>query len=158
MIIRKLRLELGLSQEQLAGMSGVSVRTIQRVERGAGATAETLKCLAAALDVDFSDLRKEQQMTTELSPKLAGLSDAERDAMEYVRDIKAFYVHAIQYVVVIAGLLALNLWVNPDFLWVIFPAIGGGIGLALHGMSVFEVVNLFGSDWERRQIARRLRR
>ena len=157
MIVRKLRLEMGLSQEQLAEMSGVSPRTIQRVERGAGATAETLKCLAAALNVDFSELRKEHQMTTETSPKLAGLSDAERDAMEYVRDIKAFYVHAIQYAVIMLGLLALNLWTSPDFLWVVFPALGWGIGVAVHGLSVFEVVNILSPKWERRQIAKRLK-
>lgn len=158
MIVRKLRHERGLSQEQLSEMSGVSLRTIQRVERGAVATAETLKCIAAALEVDFSDLRKEHQMTIESPTGTAGLSATEREAMEYVRDIKSFYVHAIQYVVIMLGLLVLNLWVSPGFLWVVFPAIGWGIGVLAHGLSVFEVVNFFGADWEKRQIARRLRR
>lgn len=158
MIVRKLRLEMGLSQEQLAAMSGVSVRTIQRIERGAGASAETLKCLAAALNTGFSELRKEQPMATETSPNASTFTDAERDAMEYVRDIKAFYVHAIQYAVVKLGLLALNLWTGPEFLWVIFPALGWGIGLMAHGLSVFEIVNFFGHGWEKRQIAKRLER
>ena len=34
MIVRKLRLQRGWSQEQLAEMSGLSTRTIQRIERG----------------------------------------------------------------------------------------------------------------------------
>ena len=46
MIIRKLRLKRGWSQEQLAGMSGLSVRTIQRIERGQGPGLESLKSLA----------------------------------------------------------------------------------------------------------------
>ena len=57
-----------------------------------------------------------------------------------------------------AGLTLLNLWTSPGFLWVIYPAIGWGIGLIVHGLSVFEVLDPFGRDWERRQIARRLRR
>jgi hypothetical protein len=56
------------------------------------------------------------------------------------------------------GLTLLNLWTSPGFLWVIYPAIGWGIGLIVHGLSVFEVFDLFGRDWEKRQIARRLRR
>ena len=34
MLIQKLRLQRGWSQEQLAVLSGLSVRTIQRLERG----------------------------------------------------------------------------------------------------------------------------
>lgn len=34
MIIRKLRLQRGWSQEQLAELTGLSTRTIQRIERG----------------------------------------------------------------------------------------------------------------------------
>ena len=37
MIVRKLRIQRGWSQEQLAELTGLSVRTIQRVERGQSA-------------------------------------------------------------------------------------------------------------------------
>lgn len=43
----------GLTQELLATMAGVSVRSIRRAEGGQGVSAETLRCLAAALDVPF---------------------------------------------------------------------------------------------------------
>lgn len=155
MIIRKLRLDRGYSQEQLSMMSDVSVRTIQRIERGAQASPETLKSLAAALDVDFGELRKEQPMPASTLPEL---TQDERDAMEYVRDIRGFYTHLIQYGVVMVLLIGINLWTSPGFFWAIFPAIGWGIGVAVHGLSVFEVINLFGGDWEKRQIAKRLRR
>ncbi len=156
MIVRKLRLDRGLSQEQLSLMSGVSVRTIQRIERGARATPETLKCLAAVLDVDFSELRKDQQMIAN-TPR-PGLTDEEREALEYVRDIKGFYTHALQFAVTIVILAGLNLWFTPGFLWVGFVAVGWGIGLIAHGLWVFEVFNWFGADWEKRQVAKRLRR
>jgi transcriptional regulator with XRE-family HTH domain len=158
MIIRKLRLDRGYSQEDLAAMSDVSVRTIQRIERGGAANPETLKSLAAALDVDFGDLRKEQPMPASPTPHLPELSRDEREAMEYVRDIQSFYIHLGQYCAVMVLLVGINLWTSPGFFWAVFPAIGWGIGVAVHGLSVFEVINLFGRDWEKRQIEKRMRR
>ena len=158
MIIRKLRLEQGYSQEQLADMAGISVRTLQRIERGASASPETLKCLAAVLDVDQRDLRKDAIMPASDQTTLPELAAEEREAMEYVRDIQGFYSHLAQYVVVMVLLIGINLWTSPGFFWAIFPAIGWGLGVAVHGLSVFEVINLFGRDWEKRQIAKRLGR
>ena len=158
MIVRKLRIEQGLSQEQLASMAGVSVRTLQRIERGANASSETLKCLAAVLETDFSALRNGQDMTSATDASLPDLPDDEQKAMEYVRDIRSFYTHAIQYAVVIAGLAVVNLFTSPQYLWFLWAAFGWGVGLAVHGLSVFEVVNLFGDGWEKRQVAKRLAR
>ncbi len=158
MIVRKLRIERGLSQEQLASMAGISVRTLQRIERGANASAETLKCLAAALDTDFPALRNGQDMTTAPNIPLPNLSEQDQEAMEYVRDIRSFYIHALQYAVVIAGLALVNLFTSPDYLWFLWAAFGWGVGLAFHGLSVFEIVKPFGDRWEKRQIAKRLGR
>ena len=156
MIVRKLRIERGFSQEQLASMAGISVRTLQRIERGANASPETLKCLAAVLETDFSALRNGRDMTRATDISLPDLSEREQKAMEYVRDIRGFYIHAIQYAVVIAGLAAVNLFTGPQYLWFLWAAFGWGVGLAVHGLSVFEVVNLFGDGWEKRQVAKRL--
>ena len=46
MILKELRMSRQLSQEQLALMSGLNVRTIQRIESGHNASMESLKCLA----------------------------------------------------------------------------------------------------------------
>ena len=59
MILKQLRISRHLSQEQLAQMSGLNVRTIQRVESGHNASLETLKCLASALEVDIETLNQE---------------------------------------------------------------------------------------------------
>ncbi len=187
MIVRKLRLQRGWSQEQLAQMSGLNIRTIQRIERGQGGGLESWKSLAAVFEVPVADLQgepsagqptatsatepqpaaKETAMnfgprysaSSQLdSPINAHLSDDERRAVEYVRDIKGFYTHAITYVLVIAGLFLLNLLSNPGKWWAAYPAFGWGIGLAIHGMTVFESFNLFGPEWEKRQIEKRLGR
>jgi transcriptional regulator with XRE-family HTH domain len=60
MILKQLRISRHLSQEQLAQMSGLNVRTIQRIESGHKASVESLKCLAAVLEVDISTLNQEK--------------------------------------------------------------------------------------------------
>lgn len=60
MILKQLRLSRHLSQEQLADMSGLNVRTIQRIESGKNASVESLKCLASALNVDIATLNQEK--------------------------------------------------------------------------------------------------
>ncbi len=67
MILKELRISQLLSQEQLAQMSGLNVRTIQRIESGKKASVESLNCLAAALDVEVSTLNQEKFMTDKKS-------------------------------------------------------------------------------------------
>ncbi len=62
MILKQLRLSRFLSQEQLAQMSGLSVRTIQRIESGRSPSLESLKCLASVLEVNVSTLNQEKFM------------------------------------------------------------------------------------------------
>lgn len=62
MILKQLRISRHLSQEHLAQMAGLNVRTIQRIESGHNASLESLKCLASALEVDVSTLNQEQFM------------------------------------------------------------------------------------------------
>jgi transcriptional regulator with XRE-family HTH domain len=56
MILKKLRADKNWSQEQVATLSGLSTRTIQRVESGQSASLETLKSLASVFEVDISKL------------------------------------------------------------------------------------------------------
>ena len=59
MIVKRLRQKSNWSQEQLAIMSGLSIRTIQRVESGQSASLETLKSLASVFETDVSKLTEE---------------------------------------------------------------------------------------------------
>ena len=68
-----------------------------------------------------------------------------------VHRLREFYVHVAVYVVVIGGLAIFNWIVSPTFWWVAFPAIGWGIGLAAHAISVFFEDGLFGPEWEERK-------
>jgi transcriptional regulator with XRE-family HTH domain len=55
----KLREKANLTQEELAEKSGISVRTIQRIESGTAPKGYTLKALAKALGVSESELLTE---------------------------------------------------------------------------------------------------
>lgn len=50
--LRQLREQRAWSQEQLAEVAGLSVRTVQRIESGSAASPETRMALAAALEVE----------------------------------------------------------------------------------------------------------
>jgi transcriptional regulator with XRE-family HTH domain len=151
MIVRKLRLQKGWSQDQLAQLSGLSLRTIQRIERGQKAGLESLKSLAAVFEVQVIDLEQEGVMATE-----RGCLENERRVIEYVRDLKGFYSHLITYILVIGGLLSFNFITSPEYIWAKWAAFGWGIGIVSHGLSVFEIFNFFVPNWEKKQIEKRL--
>ena len=79
MLIQKLRLQRGWSQQQLADLSGLSVRTIQRLEKGLDASTESLKSLAAVFEIDFSQLQRTDMNTANdtLAPTSPGISHEE---------------------------------------------------------------------------------
>ena len=153
MLIRKMRIDRGWSQETLAEISGLSVRTIQRIERGGNASLESLGALASAFNVDVSTLATETSMY-----KQNDLAEHEREALEYVRDIKGFYSHLAVYVISIAIMATANLIFTPDRLWFVWSALGWGLGVASHGLVVFEVLSFFTANWEKQQIKKRLER
>ena len=54
--LKKIREKQNLTQEELADKSGLSVRTIQRIEAGTEPKGYTLKTLASSLEVSETDL------------------------------------------------------------------------------------------------------
>jgi transcriptional regulator with XRE-family HTH domain len=155
MSIQKLRLQHDWSQQQLAEASGLSVRTIQRLEAGNPASVESLKCLAAVFEVDTSTLYPEHTMTTTTDT----LNDTrEKEAFAYVRNLRGFYLHLLRYIVIVLGLLAVNLTVAPHRMWVYWVMGGWGLGLLLHAVRVFKPLSFLGPQWERRQVEKRLGR
>ena len=153
MNVQKLRLQRGWSQQQLAELSGLSARTIQRIENGQPASAESLKSLASVFEIDFSSLTSEQDMSASTPSK-----QDEQLALAKVRKIKGFYIHLTQYVVVISLLAAINLITHPSKLWFFWPALGWGIGIIAHAAATFEFIPFFGAEWERKKVEKILGR
>lgn len=153
MLVRKLRLQRGWSQELLAEFSGLSIRTIQRIERGNKPGLESLKSLAAVFEIDISQLQMESNMDNETL-----MTENEKMVIDQVRSIKGFYSHLMTYLLVITLLFIINFMTNTSYIWAFWPALGWGIGIINHGLNAFEVFNLFGAKWEKRQIEKRLGR
>ena len=159
MLIQKLRLQRGWSQEQLAELSGLSVRTIQRIERGHAASVESLKSSGAVFEIDFSAL-KEPNMNEAAASQ--GVSADEALALAHVRKLKGFYLHLALYCVVVTFLAIVNLLTVRQYyyssFWVIWVALGWGIGILFHGLRVFDKIPFLNGEWERRQVEKRLGR
>ncbi len=73
-------------------------------------------------------------------------------AKKRVEDIKGFYGNLLSYIIVIPFLIFINLYTSSHYHWFWFPLFGWGVGLTIHGFSVFGYNAIFGSDWEERKI------
>lgn len=82
----------------------------------------------------------------------------EEAAFRHVRKIRGFYGHVAKYVIVIGALAVFNLIKSPDRMWVIWPALGWGLGLMFHGMRVYGTMPFMNADWEKRQVEKYLGR
>ena len=130
MFVRKSRLEKGWSQEHLAQLSGLSVRTIQRIENGQKVGLESGKCLAAVFETDVANLMQEQVMSSRPT-------DAADPAVnEYDSNRKAFLLNAAAFAVVMPALYLVNREFSPEELWVKWVALFWGLSFVLHGATM----------------------
>lgn len=94
MSIQQRRLKKGWSQEDLARHSGLSTRTIQRIENGQNAGSETLKSLAAVFETSAAVLIQEQKNTEQCDDSkntkyTSSLSQLENNAIKELKGIFA---------------------------------------------------------------------
>lgn len=164
MIVRKLRLQKGWSQDQLAELAGVSTRTIQRIERGYSPGLETSKALASVFEVGISTFTPEESTmnTDNQSKPVLKLELEEKEVLEYVKGVKEFYNHLVIFAVMTPALLVLAFIgrFGDKAPLILLAALGWGLGVVLHGLIAFEKINLgvFGPKWERKLVEKRLGR
>ena len=158
MIVRKLRLQKGWSQEQLAELTGLSVRTIQRLERGQAPSLESARALASVFEVDIStfDLSNSDNGDNNMNDiEKAQISEDEESALAYVKQLKEFYSHLLIYVVFGIAILWRRGIDDPVIIW---GLLGWTVGVIIHALVAYEKINLVGVDWERRMVEKRLGR
>ena len=81
--------------------------------------------------------------------------DALRRRAERQADVKlGFRTHLFVYVLVNAGLVAINLVTSPGYFWAIWPIVGWGLGLVGHGVAVYH----FAGDTRERAVQAELQR
>jgi transcriptional regulator with XRE-family HTH domain len=151
MIVRKLRLRRGWSQDQLAEFTGVTVRTIQRIERGGKPSLETAKALAAVFEVDFSTFTSEENDMTEREE----VKRDEIEAMEYAKGVKDFLSGVVVYFILAIFFFA-SWGFDTPLLYIVFG--GVGLGLAIQGLMAYEVIRLPFQNLERRLAEKKLGR
>ncbi|WP_263832137.1 helix-turn-helix domain-containing protein [Sulfurospirillum oryzae] len=114
MIIKNLRLENGWSQEQLADITGLSTRTIQRIEKDDEVSLESLKLLANAFKIDIKNL---QELLNNKGKPMPIREKIEKNT------------GVITFIGVNLLLFIINILTNPHHLWFIYPLFGWGITL-----------------------------
>ncbi len=72
-------------------------------------------------------------------------------AKDRVEAIKGFYGNLTAYCIVIPFLVWLN-FRSTSFPWAIFPALGWGFGLLMHGIEAYGYNPLWGKSWEEKKI------
>lgn len=154
MQVKNLRIQHNWSQEQLAYMSGLSVRTIQRIEKGENVGLETLKSLAAVFEVNVNKLKEGCSMTPEVT-----LSEVKSHSDESIQQQKA----ALEKANSIKSLYLIIFCVSVIFILFIVPNYNGGenfgaivvVGIsfvALVGFYAYSIFNPFGEEWEQNKV------
>jgi len=148
---RSRRLARAWSQEQLAELSGLSVRTVQRIENGDQPSLETLSALAAVFEVSVADLSgSDAHGDNALDQRIV-------EAKSNLAEEGRFYRSVITAVIVCALLLVLNHFTAPASVWSLWVS---GIWFALlviRGMRTFVFRGLI-SRWQQKRLRQMLRR
>ncbi len=122
--LKQLREQRAWSQEHLAALTGLSVRTIQRLETTGAAAHESRLALAAVFGLDPADL----------SPPSAEIDTSPPSAPTPVAAIPNRSPRSRRVVPLLAvsgGLLAFDLWHHHAITWSKWPLLGIAIALAL---------------------------
>jgi len=178
-MLKKLRSNRGWSQQQLAEMTGLSRRTICRIENGGHASNESLKALAAVFEVDFMTFRGQlmntqlatdnyalaqqadnDHLNTSASTKAIPISSqpscAKQQMLHKIRVTKKFYLSIISYAAILIILGVVNL-LTSTYPWVLWVALGLALALLRQTIKIFSNKFIFTSDWERQQMAKQKR-
>lgn len=141
--VKKMRLERHWSQDQLAEMSGLNIRTIQRIENGKNAGLESLKSLASVFEINIEDSQTNKEM------------EQIRLEEKYIQKVKGFYI-----LTAIANLSLMVLFIilvnNGNdwdvFFWLLFS------WTVILGIYSFYFFDFFGEKWKRKLINKKFKK
>jgi transcriptional regulator with XRE-family HTH domain len=136
LLLRQLREERSWTQEHLADAAGVSLRTVQRIEREGNASADSRLALAAAFGVDVSMLVGKTEEPS--SPPVQPVVDdrpLETRRLPWARG--GILRHLLVYLAVCSFLVYLDFSSGSSYHWSKWPLLGWGFGLVMHALSVW---------------------
>lgn len=140
--LKKMRIERHWSQEQLAEMSGLSIRTIQRIEKGENAGLESLKALAAVFEVTLVDSDKKEEQAQ---------VDKEQ---QYIKNVKGFYKLILIAVLSLSVFLVLALFDTEAWNVFLYMLILWSIVI---GINAYQTFDFFGEKWKKKMIDKKFK-
>lgn len=149
--VRELRLARAWSQEHLAEISGLSTRTVQRIENGEQPSLETLSALAAVFNLSIAELSGSETSCDD------ALDQRITDARTRVADESRFYRSVITGVIACSLMLVLHYVMVPSSAWPLWVAGIWCLLLVVRGMRVFLFSGLI-SRWQQKRLQQILRR
>lgn len=142
--IKRWREERFWSQEHLAELSGIALRTVQRIESGRTASRESITALAAAYNVDAAALT---------------YSPADKEAVEAQEKLSkgrsglrlSFLISFASLLFILLVFAGVSFADGPGGDTMMIPAIWVTVGVAGHGLAVVivELVTRFGDTSHR---------
>ncbi len=134
MDLKVFRQQQGWSQETMAELSGLSTRTIQRIESGAKPSADSELAIQLLMDEYNHQCKEESMQTTGTSnnPTLEPTKNCPRASLK-----QHFYTHLAIFAILQVLLATLNVVLTPSFFWVWIPFLGWGAGLIGHAYQAF---------------------
>jgi len=94
-------------------------------------TREQIIEIASELGVSSESLQAAEQEW------LKNNVEVKKEQMSNSQQRKAFKSHLFAFIAINGFLVLLNLVVSPGYFWAIYPMLGWGLGLLLHGMKVY---------------------
>jgi transcriptional regulator with XRE-family HTH domain len=124
-------------------MSGLSIRTIQRIENGENAGLESLKSLAAVFEINIADSNKKEEI------------EQIRKEEEYVQNLKGFY--KLLAIALLSLFVPFILAINNSSLWSVFLWIllSWGVLLGIYSLNIFD---FFGEEWKRKIVNKKFKK
>lgn len=133
--VKMYRLRNAWSQEQLADLTSLSARTVQRIESGQKPGLETLAALASAFELHAADLQDdpdEQPDSPPPSPPAAASASQAR-----------FFRKLASFIIVCAALLMINYLFSPHSRWALIVTLVWGLLLAVRAFNLFVLAKIF---------------
>jgi hypothetical protein len=87
-----------------------------------------------------------------------GSNEALEDARRYVRRKRIFYTVLAIWIALSLMWFAIDMLEGGEGTWFYWPMLGTGIGVAITGIVLLGIGGLFGTDWQRREMDKYLRR
>ncbi|WP_291842739.1 XRE family transcriptional regulator [Maricaulis sp.] len=126
--IKRWREERRWSQEHLAELAGIGLRTVQRIENGEAASRESLMALAAAFNIDVLALCIDPEL--EATDMVRAKNEKTRAALRL-----SLWIHLASYVMGMVVFAGINIGIGSSAV-MLWPIIWWTVGAVAHGMTV----------------------